>query len=234
MGWSNLCKRWRRSTSVFHLVCVGAGLGFTSANTSAAVVNLTLFNEEALQEQSSDLLLGNALSGDLVQLFSLGLNGIIDYPSDFTGTLGETGDDVLFGDIHIPTHVGAGTFGPSNDSGILLQAGIQFDDSLVGTDLYVRFWNAPTVFDATEYGQTGLLSLGMEVAPGEYLLNFAPMGTGPYITAQNFTPSGYTPEPTVVALLVVSTCALCIRRRFLRCALRPHQLDPSLSIEVSS
>ena len=189
---------------------------------SAATVILNLLNTEPLVDSGLVPLLGNSSSGDLVQLYTLGGDNLVDIPHPNDGSLV---DDVLFGSLNNPTHVGAGTIGPGNDSGLLVQVNIEFDDSLVGSEVYVRFWNAGTIQDATGYGQTGTLIIPALVF-GEATLDFAPTGTGPYITSNGFF-FGSTPEPSTATLFLSAGLVFLCRTNFRKWAVYAHHEIPS-------
>ena len=188
-----------------------------SSSAFAATVVLNLFNTETLVDQNSVPLLGNSSSGDLVQLYTLGGNNMVDIPNSDDGSLT---DDVLFGTTFNPTHVGAGTIGAGNDSGILLQVNIEFDDSLVGTEVYVRFWNDSSIEVANRYGVTPTLIIP-SVSLGEANLDFAPLGTGPYITNIGFS-YGVTPEPSSAVLILCGGLGFLGRRQLNKWTVRPQ------------
>ena len=122
---------------------------------SAADVDLTLYNTAALLDSdASTPLAGTSSGGDLVQLILAGANGVPDTPTA-NGLPG--GDDTMLAASNNPTHVNAGTL--DTDTGIFSQAGMLFDDSLVGDDVFIRFWNNGAAHTATHYGDSEVTTL---------------------------------------------------------------------------
>ena len=201
---------------------VAAFLLLAATSVHAAVINLNLLNTQELVDLTSTPLLGNDVSGDLVQLLTLGINGVIDPVDAFSGL---PGDDQVFGLGNNPTHVGAGTFGPDNDSGLLVQTNIPFDDSLVGLQVYVRYWDSSTIGTASAYGVTPILTIPAPLF-GESTLNFAVSGSGTFQTDTPFllrNPDGI-PEPGSVVLAFLACIGVHRWRMFRQVAITPEQL----------
>ncbi|MBT3192088.1 MAG: hypothetical protein HN341_05995 [Verrucomicrobia bacterium] len=149
-------------------------------------VNLTIYNSSALQDSDSATALeGGAGAGDLVQLVLAGPNNTID-PPDGSGNPG--GDDTILTAVNHPTHVGAGM--TTTNSGFLVQANMRFGDTHVGTNAYIRFWNAATVAGATHYGNSKLLALPAPDAFGEAELDTVPLPSDPRTTVSGSSSSG--------------------------------------------
>lgn len=165
-------------------VCVAALM--LAIPLRAEDVNLTLFNSSALQDSDAATALeGTATAGDLVQLVLAGPNNTIDTP-DGSGNPG--GDDTILTVVNHPTHVGSGM--TTTNSGFLVQVNMRFSDAHVGTNAYVRFWNAPTVAAATHYGNSRLLTLPAADAFGEAELDAVPSSSDPRSTATGTSSSG--------------------------------------------
>jgi len=201
-------------------------------HANAAIINLTLYNEDPLVDMSSTPLLGNALSGDLVQLLTPGLDGMIDIVNVYNGI---ADDDVLFASSDNPTHVGAGTFTPANDTGVLSQV-MEFEESLIGEQVYIRFWDTSSISTATAYGQTALFTIPTELFPGEVFLNFNPSGAGSLMTTVPFDYlGGSIPEPGALAFLLLATLIFIVRFKYKSATVKPQAYYMNeLSIEVSA
>lgn len=160
------------------LVAGWAVWGLTAWLAAAAQVDLTLYNTEALLDQDGVTKLeGDASGGDLVQLILAGPNGVADVPQA-GGAPG--GDDTLVSAANNPTHVGVGYV--SAGTGKLTQSGLLFNDSLVGSNAYVRFWNAATAGTATHYGNSLVLALPAPDGFGQADLDFVPLTSSPRTT----------------------------------------------------
>src|ERR1043166_8082838 len=175
------------------LIVVFAALAAAVLPCAATLINLDLYNSEPLLDETLTPLMGNTAAGDLVQVILTGPNGVPDAPSQ-SGSPG--GDDVqLFvGDLRL--HVGYGVpFNP--DQGLLDVFPLQYDSSLVGTNIYVRFWNAATVGAATYYGNSVLTNLPAGTGPGsdQAQLDFVPSPEFPHVTDQPFS-ALVIPEPS--------------------------------------
>jgi hypothetical protein len=159
-----------------------------------ATVDLTLYNSFPLLDSDGVTpLQGLAAYGDLVQLILVGPNGVID-PPDLAGNPG--GDDTLY----FTTHVGAGL--TTTNTGLLVQSGILYPDSFVGTGAYVRFWNSNTVANASHYGNSMLFTLPAGDAFGLAEFDFVPTAGSPRITdTQSGGPAQAIPEPSQLFLL---------------------------------
>ena len=142
-------RRTHRYTSFVVLLLFAVGVA------SAANVDLTLHNSAALVDSDSTTPLeGTASGGDLVQLVLTGANDVPDQPFS-NGMPG--GDDVLLTSAQNPTFVGAGTL--DTDTGFFSQSSILYDDSYVGSNVFVRFWNHSSAASATYYGDTAVTNL---------------------------------------------------------------------------
>lgn len=151
-----------------------------------ATVDLTLYNSAPLLDSNAlTPLQGTLVVGDLLQLIWVGPNGLIDLP----GTTGHTGgDDAL---LHLG-HVGAGV--PGNpDQGFYVATGILLDNSLVGANAFVRFWNAADAASADHYGNSTIFTLPGGDAFGMAELDFAPLVSSPRVADQLFATA--VPEP---------------------------------------
>ena len=150
-----------------------AGVVFPCA---ATLINLGLYNsQELLNSDAFTPLLGNTTSGDLVQVILLGADNAINAP-DIYGNPG--GDDMLLS-FGTPTnswlHVGFGL--PSNpDQGLLDVFPLQYDSSLVTSNIFVRFWNGTTPGVANYYGNSSVFALPVGTGPGadQAHIDFAP------------------------------------------------------------
>ena len=176
------------------LIIVGAVLGGFVRPGAAALINLDLYNTEMLlNSDASTPLLGNTTSGDLIQVILAGGDGIPNAPDIYGAPSGD--DTLLFpGDLRL--HVGYGL--PSNpDSGWLDIFPLQYSDSLVGSYVFVRFWNASTVGAATYYGNSALFILPAGTGPGldQALWDFVPTPSDSHITDHPFG-ALVIPEPS--------------------------------------
>jgi hypothetical protein len=160
-----------------------AGLGLITAlslliaGTLCPAIELILGNTEPLVDSDGTTKLrGNAASGDLVQLILVGPNGKID-PPDSNGD--PSGDDSLFAVANNPTHVGVGAV---PDQGLLSQGGMNYDASAVGSNAYVRFWNAPTPGSATYYGNSKTNAIPPDAGFGQAEYDFAANAADPHTT----------------------------------------------------
>jgi hypothetical protein len=160
---------------------------------AATLINLDLYNPESLLDSDAFTpLQGNTVAGDLVQVI-LTADNTINAPDQFGNP---SGDDMLLfaGDPRL--HVGYGVpFNP--DQGLLDVFPLQYDSSLVGTNIYVRFWNAATVGAATYYGNSVLTNLPAGTGPGsdQAQLDFVPSPEFPHVTDQPFS-ALVIPEPS--------------------------------------
>jgi hypothetical protein len=151
-------------------------------------VDLTLYNSFALLDSNgSTPLEGLAAAGDLVQLILVGPNGVIDTPT-LAGAPG--GDDTLV----FTTHVGAGL--TTTNTGKLVQTGILYGDSLIGSNVFVRFWNSNTAANATFFGNSAITNLPSGDAFGLADLDFVPLSGSPRTTDQPFGGGEVVPEPS--------------------------------------
>lgn len=164
------------------------------ASPAFAIVDLTLFNTFALLDSDgSTPLAGISTGGDLAQLILVGPNGVID-PPDLFGNPG--GDDSLL----FTTHVGAGL--TSTNTGLLVQSGILYANSLIGTGAFVRFWNSNTAANSTFYGTSMVFALPAGDAFGLAELDFVPLAGSPRTANIPFSAQAAAiPEPSQLFLL---------------------------------
>jgi hypothetical protein len=156
-------------------------LALIAVTSLAANVDLDLFNSFALLDENNVPLQGDTSSGDLVQLLLTGPDNAIDAP----GPTGEpTGDDALL----FTTFVGAGLPSQPNQ-GLLDVAPITYADTLIGSHVYVRFWNAATAESATHYGDSAIFPLPAGDIFNQALLDFVPSSASPRTTSHSLTPS---------------------------------------------
>jgi hypothetical protein len=201
------------------LIAVFTACGGVVFPCAATLINLDLYNTEALLNSDAFTpLLGNTTSGDLVQVILLGAGNTVNAPDQYGNP---TGNNTLlsFGD---PTnswlHVGYGL--PSNpDQGLLDVFPLQYDPSLVGTDIVVRFFNAPTLGAATYYGNSSVFTLPVGTGPNsdQAQLDFVPTGSNPHVTDQPFN-ALVIPEPANLFAFGLIAWGYGLRRRRLRIA----------------
>ena len=180
----------------------------SSGGAWAAVVNLTIFNTQPLLDSDGVTTLeGTMFGGDVLQLVHAGGNGMVD-PTDIFGL--PSGDDSLLGTGNNPSHVGAGLVGPAN--GLFDEFNIYFDDSLVGTQVYLRFWNAYVMDEATHYGVSDLVALPAANAFGMAELDLAPLVGSSRTADFAFSAKALSiPEPST---LYLGALLLFVRRRW--------------------
>jgi hypothetical protein len=153
-------------------------LSFVVGVASAANVDLTLYNSAALLDSDSATPLeGTSSSGDLVQLVLTGANGVPDLPFS-NGAPG--GDDTLLASAQNPTFVGAGTL--DTNTGFFSRSAILYDDSYVGSNVFVRFWNDSSAASATYYGDTAVTNLPAADGFGQAELDVVPTTAYPRAT----------------------------------------------------
>lgn len=171
----------RRTTILLIVVC--AALAGAAMPCAATTINLDLYNSEPLLDSdASTPLQGTTSGGDLVQVLLLGADNTIN-PLDSFGN--PTGDDTLLfvGDLRL--HVGYGMpFDPN--AGWLDVFPLQYDSALVGSNIFVRFYNAATLGAATYYGNSGTFTLPVGTGPGgdQAALDFVPDAGSPHVTDQ--------------------------------------------------
>jgi hypothetical protein len=187
-----------------------------------AMIDLTIFNSTPLVDVDGlTLLQGDATTGDLVQLLFAGPDGMIDPASRITG--GATGDDILLIDPLNPFHVGAGQ--PVGNTGQFDLSGIQFDDSLIGEFVYVRFWNDPNIQENIFYGNSILLDLPAGDAFGQAELDFVTGLPDPHQVNVLFTFREHlapVPEPWVLQYALFGVALFWLRNR-----IRQEQVEQS-------
>jgi hypothetical protein len=195
-------RRRSRSRPPTWSVLVVLWLGL--AGSVWASVDLTLYNAEPLlREDGLTPLAGTASHGSLVQVILAGNNTLPDEPQPTSG--GPGGDDVLL----FTTHVGVGL--PLTDAGLLVQSSILYDNAWIGTNAYVRFWNAETVAGASYYGDSGLFALPAGDIFSLAELDFVPLSSSPRITDTPFNLE-VIPEPSAL-LWVGLAILLWVKRR---------------------
>ena len=181
-----------RRTSII-LIVVFTAMAAVVLPCAATLINLDLYNSEPLLDETLTPLQGNTVAGDLVQVILTGANGVPDAPNQSGNP---SGDDVqLFvGDLRL--HVGYGVpFNP--DQGLLDVFPLQYDSSLVTSNIYVRFWNGTTVGSATYYGNSFIFQLPAGTGPNsdQAQLDFVPTSEFPHVPDQPFS-ALVVPEPS--------------------------------------
>lgn len=149
---------------------------YLSALAVESVEQVTITNTVAMRgSDGTTVLPGTSSGGSLVQLIAVGANGNIDFPPQSSpGAPG--GDDTLIPATGNPTFVGAGMALP--DTGQLLRNMI-YSDSLAGTAVYVRYWNATSPTTNSYFGNSAIFYLPLPGGP--ILMDFFPPGSGtPY------------------------------------------------------
>ena len=196
-----------------HKILLIAVTALVSALPARAVlINLELYNSYALVDQTTTVpLQGTASSGDVIQFILAGANAAIDGPA-LDGSV--SGDDTLL----FTTHVGAGMLPIDYNAGLLDVFPITLNLP-VGTNVYVRFWNADTLSGSTYFGNSTLLLLPTPDLFGYAALDFVPNPGDPHTTDQPFSPL-VIPEPSGVFLFGLAVCA--IAHRIYRQRSAPH------------
>jgi hypothetical protein len=166
------------------LLIVVAALALGALTSQATLVQLELYNTYALIDENNVNLVGDASSGDLVQVILAGSG--IDAP-DVYGNPG--GDDVLM----FTLHVGQGM--PIPGTGMLDVWPLNYDSAMVSSNFYVRFWNAATVGGATYYGNSSIFQLLPGDPFGQTNQDFVPLESSPNKTDQPFN-ALVIPEPS--------------------------------------
>ena len=200
----------RLLTHIF--TAASSGLLFVTL-ASGALITLNAYNTEPLVEDDGfTSLLGDMSNGDLAQLIFTGPDGLIDDPSIFTGL--PAGDDVLFSDPLNPFHVGVGQ--PVSGTGVFDLFGLQYDDTLAGSLVYVRFWDASTILGADFFGNTQVLALPPGDAFDQAELDFVTVLADPRTADTPFAISlavNRVPEPSQVVYIMIGCAALWFRSR---------------------
>jgi hypothetical protein len=153
-------------------------------SSQATLVQLELYNTYALIDENNVNLVGDASSGDLVQVILAGSG--IDAP-DVYGNPG--GDDVLMFTLHVGTGI------PVPGTGLLDAFPLNYDSAMVTSNIYVRFWNAASVASATYYGNSSIFQLPPGDPFGLTNLDFTPLESSPHQTNQPFN-ALVIPEPS--------------------------------------
>lgn len=179
-------------------------LSLASVTAVKADVDMTLYNTVAmLNSDGVTPLQGNSSSGFLVQLISVGVDGVIN-PASTNSPGSTTGDDAILSITNNPTHVGAGMATPN--LGKLVQAGMIYSNSLVGLAVYVRFWSAETPNAATQYGDSGILNLPAADGFGQAELDFLPTGSPPPLTSYSIPTLAEWAMLSLVGIILAFGC----------------------------
>ncbi len=154
---------------------------------------------------------GTSSSGDLIQLISAGINGVVDPP----GLYGAPGGDDAFLTIvsgYNSRHIGANE-PPVNHNLGYFNAVASYDEVQVSLPVFVRFWNGNQPWTATHFGVTDVFNLPAADPFGLGYLDVAPAPESPRITDTAFT-SGIpvaVPEPN--GLIFLGIAALLLRQQ---------------------
>ena len=179
------------------IIGVIIGLTATARLTLATIIQLEIYNDYALVDENNTALLGNNLGGDLVQVIFAGADNTAN-AANADGSLG--GDDSLL----FTTHIGLGVGTPN--AGLLDVWPINYDPSKIGTNIYIRFWNANTLTSGTYwYGNTTNLVLTLGDGFHQVVWNFAETATLP--TNYQITLS-VIPEPSNLFLFGIFAFAM--------------------------
>jgi hypothetical protein len=177
-------------TIIFSGVCALLALGVRPC--SAVIIQGELYDSFALVNNDGvTVLAGDATAGDLVQVIETGPDDAINVPGSGTGA--PSGDDTVLFTLHVGTGI------PSSGTGLLDAYPLDYDSSLVNTDIYVRFWNGTTVADSTYYGNSSIFQLPAGDAFNQSQLDFVPLSGSPHTTDQPFSLST-VPEPSSLFL----------------------------------
>ena len=185
-------------------------IGF--ARPSAGVlINLDLNNTEPLLDSDAFTpLAGTTTGGDLVEVILAGADAT---PNGIDANGNPTGDDTMLFSGDLRLHVGYGVpFDPN--AGLLDVFPLQYDSSLVGSNIYVRFFNATSAGGATNYGNSSVFVLPAGTGPNhdQALLDFVP--TSSYLHVADI-PISLTviPEPSNLFLFGAVFGGLCWWRK---------------------
>jgi hypothetical protein len=154
----------------------------------ATTIQMELFDSFALVNSDGVTpLAGNSSAGDLVQVILTGPDDAINAPNNFSGL--PSGDDTVLFTLHV------GTGMPVSGTGMLDAYPLDYDSSLVNTDMYVRFWNGTTVANSTDYGNSSIFELPTGDEFDQSQLDFVPTSGSPHTTDEPFSLS-VVPEPS--------------------------------------
>jgi len=158
----------------------------------ATLIQMELYDSFALVNSDGVTpLAGDSTGGDLVQVIETGPDNAINAPSAGTGL--PSGDDTVLFTLHV------GTGEPFSGTGMLDAYPLDYNSSLVSTDIYVRFWNGTTVAGSTYYGNSSIFQLPAGDAFNQSQLDFVPTSGSPHTTDQPFSLSA-VPEPSSLFL----------------------------------
>jgi len=158
----------------------------------ATIIQMELYDSYALVNSDGvTVLAGDASAGDLVQVIETGPDNTINAPSAGTGL--PSGDDTILFTLHV------GTGMPSSGTGMLDAYPLDYNSSLVSTDIYVRFWNGTNVASSTYYGNSSIFQLPAGDAFNQSQLDFVPTPGSPHTTDQPFS-LNVVPEPSTLFL----------------------------------
>jgi len=158
----------------------------------AVIIQMELYNSNPLVNNDGvTVLAGDATAGDLVQVIETGPDNAINAPNATTGL--PSGDDTILFTLHVGTGI------PSSGTGLLDAYPLDYNSSLVSTDIYVRFWNGTTVAGSTYYGNSSIFLLPAGDAFNQSQLDFVPTGGSPHTTDQPFS-LNVVPEPSSLFL----------------------------------
>lgn len=180
----------RMRNTIFTIIC--ALLALAARPCSAVIIQGELYDTFALVNSDGVTpLVGDATSGDLVQIILTGPDNAFNAPDSAGAVSGD--DTVLF-----TTHIGLGM--PSAGTGMLDLYPLNYTDVLAGhSNIYVRFWNGNDVASSTYYGNSSIFLLPLGDAFNQSQLDFVPLSGSPHTTDQPFSLSA-VPEPSSLFL----------------------------------
>lgn len=192
-------KAWQARGGRGWVKAMLAAFALAGAWSTARAVDMTLYNSAALLDSNGVTpLQGTSSGGDIVQVILAGANGSNDVPG-VDGNPG--GDDTMLGVLNNPTFVGAGL--TSTNTGFLVRSSLVYSNSLVGSVIYVRFWNYSAMVGATHYGDSALTNLPAGDAFGLAELDFVPTASHPRTTNKAFTAIPTLTEWGVIILVAL-------------------------------
>ncbi|MFO1530320.1 MAG: hypothetical protein U1F77_11460 [Kiritimatiellia bacterium] len=179
----------------------------------AAVLMIYYDTEPLLDEDGTTPLRGTSSSGDLVQLISAGINGVVDPPDSHGGPGGDDELLELVSGLNV-THIGANE-PPVNYNLGFFNAAATYDEVMIGLPVFARFWNGGQPWSSTHYGVTGVFSLP---APDEFhlaWLDLAPLPSSPRSTLTAFTGVAPAAVPEPNGLIFLGLAALLLRQQLI-------------------